>query len=79
MISAEIGIRKPNPQIYLLGARAIEREPRECVFVDDFPLNLDAARELGMRVVHHVDAEQTIGELERLFGLRLCTDLSQRS
>jgi putative hydrolase of the HAD superfamily len=71
VISGEVGIRKPTPRIYELGAQAIGREPARCVYVDDLPFNLPPAQELGMTVVHHVAAENTVPELERLLGLEL--------
>lgn len=72
VISGEVGMRKPTPEIYELGAQRIGLEPQACVFVDDLPFNLAPAAELGMGTVHHVSAEQTIHELERLLevGLR---------
>ncbi len=45
--------------------------PERCVFVDDLPFNLKPAAEPGMATVRHVDAEATIGELERLLGVTL--------
>jgi epoxide hydrolase-like predicted phosphatase len=71
VISGEVGMRKPAPEMYLLGAERIGLPPAECVFVDDLPFNLTPAGELGMATVHHRSAEQTIGELERLLGTRL--------
>jgi epoxide hydrolase-like predicted phosphatase len=71
VISGEVGIRKPAPEIYAMGAERVGLEPRECVFVDDLPFNLGPAAELGMATVHHVAAEQTIAELERLLGVGL--------
>lgn len=71
VISGEVGIRKPAPRIYELGAEAIGRAPAECVFVDDLPFNLPPAQELGMATVHHTDPETTIPELERLLGIDL--------
>jgi putative hydrolase of the HAD superfamily len=71
VISGEVGIRKPTRRIYELGARAIEVDPGYCVFVDDLPFNLPPARELGMAVVHHTDADTTIEELELLLGTPL--------
>ncbi len=70
-ISGEVGIRKPAPEIYELGARQIGVAPRQCVFVDDLPFNLEPAAELGMATVHHTEAEQTIAELERLLDVPL--------
>jgi epoxide hydrolase-like predicted phosphatase len=71
VISGEVGLRKPEPRIYELGAEAIGLPPAECVFVDDLPGNLKPARELGMATVHHTSAEETIPQLERLLGVRL--------
>ena len=71
VISGEVGIRKPMPEIYEMGARAIGLSPPECVFVDDLPGNLKPARELGMATVHHRSAAETVPELERLLGVRL--------
>jgi epoxide hydrolase-like predicted phosphatase len=71
VISAEVGMRKPAPGIYALGAERIGVEPGACVFVDDLPFNLDPPAELGMATIHHVGTEQTIGELERLLAVSL--------
>ncbi len=71
VISGDIGIRKPTPEIYAMGARTVELPPAECVFVDDLPFNLKPAREMGMATVRHVDAAQTIEELERLLEVAL--------
>ena len=71
VISGDVGVRKPTPEIYALGARAIDLPPADCVFVDDLPFNLKPAREMGMATVRHVGAAQTIGELEELLGISL--------
>jgi putative hydrolase of the HAD superfamily len=71
VISGEVGMRKPAPRIYELGAEAIGVAPAECVFVDDLPFNLPPAVELGMAVIHHTDSQATVSELERLLGLAL--------
>ena len=71
VISGDVGIRKPAREIYELGAQQVALPPSVCVFVDDLPFNLEPAAELGMATVHHVDAAQTIGELERLLEVQL--------
>jgi putative hydrolase of the HAD superfamily len=71
VISGEVGIRKPAPEIYRLGAERIGLAPEACVFVDDLAFNLSPAAQLGMATVHHRSAEETIPELERLLGVRL--------
>lgn len=71
VISGEVGIRKPAPEMYRLGAERIGVDADSCVFVDDLPFNLAPAAELGMATVHHVRTEATIDQLERLLGVRL--------
>ena len=69
VISGEVGIRKPTPRIYELGAQAIGVEPSRCVFVDDLPFNLTPAQELGMATVHHTAAPTTITRMEELLDV----------
>lgn len=71
VISGEEGIRKPSRRMYELGAERAGVEASACVYVDDLPFNLTPARELGMATVHHVSAETTIPELERLLAVPL--------
>lgn len=78
VISGEVGIRKPAPRIYELGAEAVGAAPSACVFVDDLPFNLTPAQELGMATVHHIEAATTIPKLERLLGVALDGAVSGR-
>jgi putative hydrolase of the HAD superfamily len=71
VISGEVGMRKPTPEIYTMGAESIGLAPSQCVFVDDLPFNLKPAAELGMATVHHVSADETIPQLERLLDRKL--------
>jgi len=71
VISGLEGMRKPAPEIYVLGAERAGVATADCVFVDDLHFNLDPARELGMEAIHHTDSEATVTELERLLGTTL--------
>jgi putative hydrolase of the HAD superfamily len=71
VISHEVGLRKPDPEIYALGARRIGLAPEACVFVDDLGGNLKPAAALGMATVRHERAEETIPQLEELLGVPL--------
>jgi putative hydrolase of the HAD superfamily len=73
VISGEVGMRKPAPEMYTLGAERIGLPAAACVFVDDLPFNLTPAAELGMATVHHTAAATTIPELERLLGITLAS------
>jgi len=71
VISHEVGLRKPDHAIYLLTASKLGIEPEACIFVDDIPSNLPAARNLGMAVIHHSSTADTIDTLEQLLGMPL--------
>jgi putative hydrolase of the HAD superfamily len=71
VISGVVGIRKPAPEIYAMGAQAVGLPATECIFVDDLGFNLKPAKELGMATVLHTDAEQTVAQLEHLLGVAL--------
>jgi epoxide hydrolase-like predicted phosphatase len=71
VLSEVVGIRKPDPDIYLIAAERVGVPPQSCVFVDDVPLNVEGARAVGMAAVLHRDARITIPKLESLFGSTL--------
>ncbi|MGY0236471.1 HAD family hydrolase [Longispora urticae] len=71
VLSGTVGVRKPDPAIYELGAAAIGLAPEACVFVDDLGGNLKPARALGMATVHHTHAADTLRTLEALLNLDL--------
>jgi putative hydrolase of the HAD superfamily len=70
VISGEVGLRKPDPEIYLLTAQRLGLPPGACVMVDDLPPNVRGAASTGMVGVHHVGVASTVAELEALFGPR---------
>jgi len=71
VISGEVGLRKPEPEIYLLAAERLKVEPTECVFVDDFKINADGATAVGMLGIQHLGAKETIPQLEAFLSVKL--------
>jgi epoxide hydrolase-like predicted phosphatase len=71
VISAEVSLHKPQPEIFLLAAERLGVEPAQCVFVDDLRENCAGAEAVGMTAVLHRDAGQTIPRLELLLGVGL--------
>lgn len=69
--SSKVGLRKPDPRIYQLACRELEAEPEEAVFLDDFGVNLKAARALGMVTIKVDETDSGLRELERVVGLSL--------
>jgi putative hydrolase of the HAD superfamily len=71
VISAEVGMRKPEERIFLLAAGKLGLPPGQCVFIDDIQANVDAAEALGMAGVLHRDPVATTARLAGLLGLPL--------
>lgn len=71
VISSECGMRKPEEEIFRHAADLLGLPPEQCIFIDDIEANITAAQALGMTGVHHVEAAQTVAEVEDLLGIRL--------
>jgi len=71
VISAEVGMRKPEERIFLHAAELLGLEPGECVFIDDIEENVAAAQAAGLVGLHHRTADETTGRLTELLGISL--------
>jgi epoxide hydrolase-like predicted phosphatase len=71
VISAEVELHKPQPEIYRLAAERLGVEPAECIFVDDLRENCEGAEAVGMIAIRFRDPQQTIARLAELTGLAL--------
>lgn len=69
--SARVGMRKPDPRIYLLTCEQLAVEPKQAAFLDDLGENLKAARALGMTTIKVVEPEAALAELEPVVGFTL--------
>jgi len=66
IISAEVGLAKPDPRIYRLALEGLGVEASHAIFVDDFLENLEAASALGMHPVHFKNRIQAQQQVETL-------------
>jgi putative hydrolase of the HAD superfamily len=71
VISGEVGMRKPEPEIFAMTTDRLRVDPGSSVFVDDLRANVEAADRLGMTGILHRSYEQTAACLEELFGVPL--------
>jgi epoxide hydrolase-like predicted phosphatase len=71
IISGDVGIHKPQPEIYELACERLGVAAGDCVFVDDLRENIAGAEAVGMTGVLHRDAAETIPRLEKLLGAKL--------
>jgi putative hydrolase of the HAD superfamily len=71
VISAEVGMRKPEQRIFTHTAALLGLEPAECVFIDDIQANVTAAEAAGLVGLLHRDPAATTGRLAELLGVPL--------
>ncbi len=68
LISATIGVMKPDPRAYQAIARALGVETTQCVFIDDNRVNVEGARRSGMQAIHFVAGMDLRAVLASMLG-----------
>jgi putative hydrolase of the HAD superfamily len=68
VISAEVGVMKPDPRIYRLALEELQARPDESVFIDDMLINVEAARAVGRAGIHFTQPEKALEELKQLLN-----------
>ncbi len=66
VISAEVGVVKPEPQIYRIALEQLKVQAGEAVFIDDMPVNVEGAQAVGMHGLLFQDRSRTLDELNKL-------------
>lgn len=62
--SCYLGMRKPDPRIYKTAMEIAQVKPDECIYLDDRPMLVQAAKKLGMNSILHQDFETSKNILE---------------
>lgn len=68
IISDQVRLRKPEPEIFQLALEKLDEPASECLFVDDIAPYLKPAQAMGMAVWHHTSTPATVAELRRVFA-----------
>ena len=55
--SCDVGIRKPDPEIFRLALKIAHIKTEHCIFFDDRPLMVEAASRIGIKSYHHQNFE----------------------
>lgn len=63
VFSGDVGLIKPQPEIYQLLTDRHALEPARTVFIDDMAVNVDAARRLGWQAIHCTDPTRLAAQL----------------
>ena len=66
VISAEVGLAKPDPRIYQLALERLGVAPQDAVFIDDASENVEAAAALGLHGLRFVSPDQVLNELQSM-------------
>ena len=66
VISAEVGVMKPEARIYQIALEQAGVSPNEAVFVDDFIENIEGCEALGMHGIHFRDPQAAMTELKSM-------------
>ncbi len=69
VISAELGVVKPDPRIFGHLLQTFALEPGETIFLDDVLGNVEGARALNMHAIQFVDAKRAEADLA-VFGVK---------
>ncbi len=68
VISAEVGLMKPFEEIYRLILQKMDIKPQEAIFVDDMPVNVEAANKIGIHGIQFTDPQATIDTVTKLLN-----------
>lgn len=55
--SYQVGFSKPDKEIFNLLIKKLYLKPQECLFIDDYVKNIEAAKELGMETIQFTSAK----------------------
>jgi putative hydrolase of the HAD superfamily len=68
VISGEVQMMKPEPEVFLHLLATFKLRAEECVFVDDLLTNIESARQVGLHAIWFKDAAQCRRELDQILG-----------
>jgi epoxide hydrolase-like predicted phosphatase len=68
VISAEVGIMKPDVRIFQIALEKLGVKATEAIFLDDFPENVAAANALGMHSIQFTETNKALNALKRLLA-----------
>lgn len=66
VFSHEVGVRKPNAEIYTKALTKFKLEAKECIFIDDKPECLKPAKNLGLTTILFESPDQLEAKLKEI-------------
>ena len=71
----DITIGKPNPQVFLKAAAKAQIDPSNCLVIGDYPHDIDAARNAGMKIIAVQTGKHRLDKIKDLKVNLLITSL----
>jgi HAD superfamily hydrolase (TIGR01549 family) len=68
IISAEVGMRKPDEKIFELALKHLDTTPEETLFIDDTIENVIEAQQLGIHSILFIDNDTTMHQMKKILG-----------
>ena len=68
VISAEVGVAKPEAKIFQIALKQAGVSASEAVFVDDFHVNIKGCEKVGIKGIHFKDASSALQQLKLLLS-----------
>ncbi len=64
--SFQVGLTKPNKEIFLLVLKKLQLKPQECLFIDDYIKNIEVAERLDFKTILFTSALDLTRKLKEL-------------
>lgn len=70
ILSSDVGMVKPHPEIYQYALNQLNLLPEECIMIDDLPTNIEGAQQVGMQGIVFTSCAQ-LGQALRQLEVRM--------
>lgn len=71
VVSADVGVLKPASEIYQHLLKTYHLKAEECLFIDDYNINVEGAKNMGMQSIIFTDAESCKAYALKALGLEV--------
>lgn len=66
VLSFEVGYAKPQEEIYRHTVEKTGLNPENCVFIDDLPVNIEAADKVGLQTIQFESSKDMVRKLQEM-------------
>jgi epoxide hydrolase-like predicted phosphatase len=71
IFSYEVKLRKPDVRIYQLACERLDVSPGEALFIDDMAVNVEGARQAGLKAIQYINNTQIKIQLSDILGIKI--------